>query len=207
MDGIILDVDGTLWDYTDSAAEAWNQAIRENSDLNLHITGAKLKKLFGKTMDEIYSELLPELPREEQYRLGKLCYEYEDRMLAATPGIPYDKVPETIHLLSQKIDFFIVSNCQCGYIENFMKATGLTPYIKDHLCFGETQVSKGQTILQLMKRNKLESPVYVGDTIGDYNACKEAGIPFIFAEYGFGSVPQAEKKISRFEDIQQVLGL
>ena len=33
MDGIIFDVDGTLWDSTDSVTESWNMAIRENSDI------------------------------------------------------------------------------------------------------------------------------------------------------------------------------
>ncbi|MFR7899958.1 MAG: hypothetical protein ACLU6Y_09110 [Ruminococcus sp.] len=33
----------------------------------------------------------------------------------------------------------------------------------------------------------LKDPVYVGDTLGDFNACRKADIPFIFAEYGFGS--------------------
>ena len=37
MDGIIFDVDGTLWDSTDSVAESWNLAIRENSTLDLTI--------------------------------------------------------------------------------------------------------------------------------------------------------------------------
>ena len=35
MDGIIFDVDGTLWDSTDTVAESWNTAIRENSSLDL----------------------------------------------------------------------------------------------------------------------------------------------------------------------------
>ena len=37
MDGIIFDVDGTLWDSTDSVAEAWNQAIAEHSALDVRI--------------------------------------------------------------------------------------------------------------------------------------------------------------------------
>jgi phosphoglycolate phosphatase len=32
--------------------------------------------------------------------------------------------------------------------------------------------------------------VYVGDTMGDYNAATQAGVPFIFADYGFGKVPE-----------------
>lgn len=32
MDGIIFDVDGTLWDSTEAVARSWNQAIEENTD-------------------------------------------------------------------------------------------------------------------------------------------------------------------------------
>lgn len=39
MDSIIFDVDGTLWDSTDSVADSWNQAIRLNSSLDLTWTG------------------------------------------------------------------------------------------------------------------------------------------------------------------------
>ena len=39
MDGIIFDVDGTLWDSVEVVAESWNLAIKENSDLELTIAG------------------------------------------------------------------------------------------------------------------------------------------------------------------------
>ena len=94
-----------------------------------------------------------------------------------------------------------MSNCQCGYIEVTVRSGGLESCIRDHLCFGETQVPKGQTLLLLMERNGLKAPVYVGDTQGDADACREAGIPFIFAEYGFGDVPDAEMRIRSFSDL------
>ena len=36
-----------------------------------------------------------------------------------------------------------------------------------------------------MKEKNLKFPVYVGDTRGDQESAIEAGIPFIFAAYGF----------------------
>ena len=94
-----------------------------------------------------------------------------------------------------------MSNCQRGYIEVTIKSGGIEPFIKDHLCFGETRVSKGQTLRILMERNGLKDPVYVGDTQGDADACREAGIPFIYAEYGFGDVPDARMSIRSFPDL------
>lgn len=201
MDGIIFDIDGTLWNSTDTVAESWNQAISEHSDLEIRIDGATLKNLFGLPMNEIYEALFPELSFEEQNRLGDLCFEYENQLLETKPGILYDGVKETLHTLSKKVPLYIVSNCQCGYIEVLLKTTGIGEYIQDHLCFGETHTSKGQTILKLMERNHLKDVVYVGDTLGDSRACTEAGIPFIFAAYGFGEVPDAPNVIHSIREL------
>lgn len=204
MDGIIFDVDGTLWDSTESVTESWNLAIKEGSELNQTLEVESLKGLFGKTMEEIYLALFPDLDEKERKRLGDLCFEYENNYLAQHPGILYEGVVETLEALSQKTKLYIVSNCQCGYIEVLLSSCHLESYFQDTLCYGQTGTSKGQTIRTLMERNSLKDVVYIGDTQGDANACKEAGIPFIFASYGFGSVPDAEVKI---EQITQLLDL
>lgn len=201
MDGIIFDVDGTLWDSTETVAESWNQAIRDASDMEPNIDGAILKTVFGKPMDEICDILLPGLPLKERTRVGELCFEYENQLLEQKPGILYKGVRETLAELTARTDLYIVSNCQCGYIETLLKTCKLEPYFKDFLCFGQTQLPKGRTIRLLMERNDLKDVVYVGDTQGDADACKDAGIPFIFAEYGFGDVPDANVRISKFSDL------
>ena len=201
MDGIIFDVDGTIWDSTDSVAESWNLAIRENSDLDITVTNEFLFSIFGKTMDEIFSRLFPMLDTQERLRLGNLCFEYENRLLETKPGTLYPRVRETFERLSQKVPLFIVSNCQCGYIEVMLRSTGLAPYVTDTLCFGQTKTSKGQTIRTLMKKNHLKDVFYVGDTQGDADACKEAGIDFVFASYGFGEVPDAKWSIESITDL------
>ena len=164
MDGIIFDVDGTLWNSTDAVAKAWTKAIQENSDLDL-------------------------------------CFEYENQLLAKEPCPVFDGVVETFQKLSKKHKLFIVSNCACGYIEVMLSTSGLDKYVTDTLCFGQTNTSKGKTIRTLMERNNLKDVVYVGDTQGDADACKEADVPFIFAEYGFGNVPDAKTRIKDISDL------
>lgn len=204
MDSIIFDVDGTIWDSTQSVADSWNKAIREHSDLDLTLDPVSLSRVFGKTMTEIADALFPALDTEARMKLLDACYAEENRYLEDHPGLLYDGVAGRIRNLSLRYPLYIVSNCQCGYIEVMLKTSGLAPYIKDHLCFGETLRPKGETIRMLMEKNGLKSPVYVGDTQGDADACKAAGIPFIFAEYGFGDVPDAATRIQRFSDLEKI---
>lgn len=204
MDSIIFDVDGTLWDSTESVAASWNKAIREHSSLNLTLEPVSLSRVFGKTMTEIADMLFPSLSADERMKLLEVCFDEENRYLEDHPGILYPDVARTLKKLASRYPLYIVSNCQCGYIEVLLRTTGLGPYIKDHLCFGETQVPKGETIRKLIVKNRLQSPVYVGDTQGDADSCKTAGIPFIFAEYGFGDVPDARMRIQTFSDLEKL---
>lgn len=204
MDSIIFDVDGTIWDSTQSVADSWNIAIKKHSGLDLTLDPVSLSRVFGKTMTEIADAVFPGLDPAERMKLLDFCFEEENRYLETHPGIVYEGVAETIRELAGRYPLFIVSNCQCGYIEVMLKTTGLAPYIKDHLCFGETQTPKGDTIRTLVARNGLKAPVYVGDTRGDADACKSAGVPFIFAEYGFGDVPDARMRIRTFSDLKSL---
>lgn len=207
LDGIIFDVDGTLWDSTEQAAEVWTRAVRENTNLDITVSAEMLRGLFGKTMTEISRSLFPSLSQAEQERVMEACYAYENDYLETHPGVLYKGVVETFKALSEKTGLYIVSNCQCGYIELFLRAAGLEHCVKDHLCFGETSVSKGQTIRLLMEKNHLKNVVYVGDTSGDADACREAEIPFIFAEYGFGDVPDARLRIQKISDLCGMAGI
>ncbi|MFR3320025.1 MAG: HAD family hydrolase [Lachnospiraceae bacterium] len=93
---------------------------------------------------------------------------------------------------------FIVSNCQSGYIELFLKKTGLAPYVTDTECFGDTGMKKAENIRLVVARNGLQLPVYVGDTKGDEEAAHAAGVPFVHAAYGFGRAGQPEAVIETF---------
>ena len=128
------------------------------------------------------------LSKEEKEELAVHLYQYENQWVESAPCILYDKMPETIRALSKRYRLFIVSNCQSGYIEAFLKNTGLGDCITDFTCPGDTGKLKGDNIRIIMERNGITEAVYVGDTQGDADACRMAGIPMIFAAYGFGEV-------------------
>lgn len=202
MKNIILDVDGTLWNTTDIVAASWTRALRACGITDITVTGADLRQLFGKTMDVIAQAILPGYPKEKRDEVMEVCCEYEQEDLVNDPcDILYPEVKETIIALSKERNLFIVSNCQSGYIELFLEKTGLGDYVKDIECYGNTGKQKDENIRILMARNGLKHAVYVGDTLGDYEAAKKAEVPFIFAEYGFGDVPKSRKGIKAFGEL------
>ncbi len=187
FDGIILDVDGTLWDSRTIVAGAWNRAAYELG-ANIEVTPDRLRSLFGKTMDEIAAELLPDKDSDERKTIMYRSIEYENDDLAASEeDICYDGVIETLYTLyDMGAKLAIVSNCQEGYIELFMEKNGVEHLISDTECYGHTGLGKAENIRAVADRNGFKNPVYVGDTQGDMDACSKAGVAFAWASYGFG---------------------
>lgn len=207
FDGLILDVDGTIWNTTGIVADAWNQAFDQFFPQVPHVTAEILKGQFGKPMDVIADNLFPNLSKAEKDLLMTKCCEYEQKaLLENTKNITYNKVVETIKKISTRIPVYIVSNCQSGYIEVVMEKNGIAEYISDFECFGNTGLLKDENIRLVVKRNNLKAPVYVGDTQGDYEACKKAGIPFIWAAYGFGH-PEDDDYYFKLEEFAQLESL
>lgn len=204
MVGIIFDIDGTLWDSTEVVAESWNRAIQEKSSIKKIVTAEELKALFGRPVNEIIENVFPMLSDGEQKELGRYCIEYENLDVKKKTCHIYEKVSETINRLYEKYPLFIVSNCEDGYIEAFLENTGLFSCFKDFLCPGKSGKGKGDNIRLIMERNQLDAAVYVGDTQGDLDACYEAGVPMIYAAYGFGSVEDKIPSINYFSELKHI---
>ena len=207
FDGLILDVDGTIWNTTGIVAEAWNKTIDTFFPQVPHVNAEILKGQFGKTMDVIADNLFGVLSAEDKKILMEKCCIYEQKaLLDNTKNITYEGVIETLKKLSSIIPIFIVSNCQSGYIELVIEKNKITPLIKDFECFGNTGKSKAENIKLIASRNGLKAPVYIGDTQGDYEACKEAGVPFIWAAYGFGK-PEDNNYYAKIDSFTQLESL
>ena len=126
---------------------------------------------------------------------------YENHYLLAHPGILYPEAREIMARLSRQYGLYIVSNCQCGYIEVLLKSCSLREYVRDIECYGNTGLPKGDNIRMVMQRNHLDRCFYVGDTHMDEEAAGVAGIPFVHAAYGFG---RAERPAGSIESLSQL---
>lgn len=205
-DGIILDIDGTLWNTTGVVADAWNKAIADCGYDAALVNASGLQKEFGKPMNVIADDLWPALSQEQKKILMKQCCVREQEAIESnTKDITFPAVRDTIKALAKKFNLYIVSNCQAGYIELTMRKNGIEPCVRDHECYGNTGLGKADNLRLLVQRNAIKAPVYVGDTQGDADACREAGVKFIWASYGFGSVQEFAAKIDRFDQLLDLL--
>ena len=201
-DGIILDIDGTLWNSTPIVAKAWNEVIEKRDDIPFRFTAEQLMQLFGRPLPVIADMVFPFLGEKERYGLiDKCCKREHELLLASRQNLLYPGVAETMKALCKKIPLFIVSNCQSGYIELFLEKTGLTDCITDFECPGNTGLPKGPNIRLVADRNHLRNPIYVGDIDGDRQASEEAGVKFCHAAYGFGKVKRKDYEIKKFSDL------
>ena len=184
--GILFDLDGTLWDSSAECTEAWNTVIREQVGRPEQFTVDDMHNFMGRTMEAIAALMFPALPEAERLHILDLCTAHEHDYLRSHPAKLYDGERAVIAELAKEYALGVVSNCQDGYIEIYLDQCGFSERYCDHECAGRTGLSKGQNIRLVMERQGITDCVYVGDTQGDADAAKEAGIPFIHAAYGFG---------------------
>ena len=203
-ESLIFDIDGTLWDSRELVAEGYNIQLEREGLSHLAVNAELFRPLFGKVMTEIADIIFATIPSPERYALMERCMDTENRYLQENDcRIGYPGVRETLEKLAENHRLFIVSNSQKGYPELCMEKLGIAPYIRGHLCFGDTGTSKGQTIRALMNKYKIEHCAYIGDTQGDYEATVEAGIPFIWAAYGFGTPDGYARKIDSIDQLMK----
>ncbi|ASU35642.1 HAD family hydrolase [Mucilaginibacter xinganensis] len=206
FDSIIFDLDGTLWDSTGNVALAWQAAINEVDYIDELMTVERVRSITGMTYDSIFDKLFPNLTPSQRAEVQTLCGKHELEILHQKGGELYQGLDETLNQLSKKYKLFIVSNCQSGYIEVFFKISQMEHYFIGHQCFGTKGNPKAENIKDIVTDHNLKAPVYVGDTMGDYDSATKAGVPFIFADYGFGKVENGQvATISNFTGLLEML--
>jgi phosphoglycolate phosphatase len=202
-DSIIFDLDGTLWDASETVVRAFNDSIKEIG-FDISLTSLDIRNFSGMKMDDIFTQHFSFIPKEKLHDFENIYSEKEKRYLNDSGGKLFPNIRETLEKLSKTHRLFIVSNCLSGYIESFLDFYDLNSYFQDYECFGNGGLPKNENIRLIVRRNDLQNPVYVGDTIWDKESSEKAGLDFIYAAYGFGNVEESECQIENFEELLSI---
>lgn len=204
VDSIIFDLDGTMWDSSDGVTKAWNEAVRE-AGYDFTIEKEAIDKIMGLSVQEVADQIFFMLPAEDRLPLLRKCFDKEMVVLGREGGKLMEGLSEVLTELKKKYRLFIVSNCQDGYVQTFLEAHQMWEYFEDFMCAGDMGLTKGESNKALIDKYHLKKAVYVGDTQGDENSAREAGIEFIYARYGFGEVPDYQYGIDCLKELPMVL--
>ena len=136
--GIIFDMDGTLWDSSENVAKSWDEAVQRRYPGLRRIRAKDIKDVMGHTMTEIAKLLFPMLEEKEALHLTDVCGTEENAYLRLHGGVLYPDLQATLALLAKRYPLYIVSNCQKGYIEAFLDYYRLWDFFQDRECFGNT---------------------------------------------------------------------
>ncbi len=210
--GIIFDMDGTVWDSSENVAAAWTVKVKEAGFKDRIVTREDIQSVMGKPMDVIADTLFTYTEKgPERDALRYSCENYENEYLSEHGGILYEGVIETWKKLKKAgYHIYIVSNCQAGYIEAFLGYYGISygtekDLVEDIECYGNNFLQKDENIKLMAERNALSDACYVGDIQSDYDATMKAGLPFIHAKYGFGTIDAEVPVIEKFSDLVKVV--
>ena len=179
--GLLFDLDGTLWDATATLVAPWNTVLHRFGDPHPPLTRQDMVGFMGKTAAQIGQMLLPE-----------------------KGGVLYPQLTETLDALRRQYHLYIVSNCQEGYIQAFLAHHQLGDRFEDFEYEGRTRLTKGENIRLVAQRNGLDCALYVGDTQSDMDAADAAGLPFVHASYGFGTVNRETPVLHTFAELPAI---
>ena len=200
-DSLVFDLDGTLWDTSETCAVAWNRVVRELGLGAPEVSADDMRRVAGLAHTEAVRRVFESFSESDVERVSEMTQLEDNRALAESGGILYPGVSGVVPLLRGEMPLAIVSNCQAGYIEIFLETSGLAGFFVDFECWGNTGNEKGKNLAALIERNAFRTPWFVGDTQGDRRAARENGVRFVHAAYGFGSVEECDARIATFGEI------
>ena len=121
-DGIIFDLDGTLWDAVEEGHLVLLEYLKTQPDVTHLPTKEEYAGVMGLGMDDLAEKLFPYLSYERRMQVFNEDFKLECEYLAEHGAKLYPHMHETLKKLSETHTLCIVSNCDNGYIQAFLKA-------------------------------------------------------------------------------------
>ena len=154
--GIIFDLDGTLWEVTESTFYSANKIT--NKYKLKEISKETICKVFGLNKEESAKLYFPYLELSESMKLIDEIATINIENLKQKGGNIYPNLIETFNILKEKYNLFIVSNtAEIEYIEAFLISSGTKSFFKDYIAASKLRISKAEAIKKIIKEKNFTS--------------------------------------------------
>jgi len=175
---VLFDYDGVLVDSLDYFLDAFLEACHEHGcrqvrtrddflalfDINFY-DGMARAGLTGKLRDAVFQGMAERL----KAKAGKYSF---------FPGIP-----EALRALAEFADIFVISSNGSDVVREFLDVHNLSLYRE--VLGGDKDTSKVRKIHAVTRRHPGVKAIYVGDTTGDIQEAREAGVVAVGAGWGW----------------------
>ena len=178
IQGIILDIDGTLLDSNDAHAQAWHEAISAHGHEREY---EEVRKLIGMGGDQLLPALLSLSIDSEE---GKAIAETRDTVFERDYLAGLDPFPEAttlVHLLAERgFSLTVASSSAKSDLRKFLKILEIGDVIDSKSSADDAEHSKPAPDLIEAALDKLglsaDEVIMIGDTPYDIAAAKKAGV-------------------------------
>jgi len=181
MNDLLLDLDGTLIDSTESILKSINEVLKKNnikSSVNLDA------KLNGLTLNGIFNRLFPKYDKDQiDFLINSFKNYYDDYYCTEVYAFP--NIPKLLQKLKDSnINLYLITNKRMIPTMKILSHLGWTGYFSKVYCIDSYKnecKDKSSLISKLIYELKLNTNeiFYIGDTEADLKASSDNNIDFI----------------------------
>lgn len=201
---LIFDLDGTLWNTTNTAYKAACIISNEYDDIK-EISIDNVRKGMGLSEIENARNYMPYLNDDKALYYLRMIDKKNVELINSEGAILYEGVDETIKRLSKNYKLGIVTNSTNDYAEMFLRVSNLEKYFCDYMGAASYGFTKGEAIKKMIEKNGEPNSFYIGDIKKDMEASNFAGTTFIHSKYGFDSNLDSRLYINRIVELEELL--
>ena len=138
-DGVIFDLDGTLWEVIESTFYSINEIAKKHGLKEIKME--TVLKVFGLNKEESAKLYFPELDLDKSLELVDEIAVINIQNLKKNGGNLYPNLKYVLDILKEKYKLYIVSNTsEDEYIEAFLMSSGMKDYFKEYLAASKLNI-------------------------------------------------------------------
>ena len=196
----IFDFDNTVVYSNEDHIKSYMMSARE---FGLKMKKDEVRKLFGRSAEEIFKELYPQLSKKELKRIHARKEVLYRKIIADKPLKPIGGIKKTLHYLHERdAKIAIVSSASVKNIKIGMKRLGLGKYFQAIVGAEDVKHHKPnpEALIKAMKklRSKPSDCVFVGDAKYDMMAARRAKVTGIGVATGFYKINDLKRNGGKY---------